>query len=168
MRWKWVTIYPCTRWLGLEWRKQRCSGNPSWLSAGTKLLEGKGPLLLGLAFLTLSSTSLSSTWLVSEESLVSTNARLPFVHGNMGHLTVSLLCCSLIKVKLGGNQGPSQSCGPSSWTTESSTCSPRSLWSHIIYLEFFDSPAWPLEFGDCKHVPPYIRCWESKLGFLTC
>lgn len=29
-----------------------------------------------------------------------TNARLPFVHGNMGNLTVSLLCCSLIKVKL--------------------------------------------------------------------
>lgn len=68
-RWKWVTIYPCTRWLGSEWRKQRCSGNPSWLSAGTNLLEGRGPLLLGLAFLTLSSTSLSSTWLVSEESL---------------------------------------------------------------------------------------------------
>lgn len=49
-----------------------------------------------------------------------TNARLPFVHGNMGNLTVSLLCRSLIKVKLGGSQGPSQSCDSIPWTTQSS------------------------------------------------
>lgn len=69
VRWKWVTIYACTQWLGSERQMQRCSGNPNWLSAGPKLLEGKGPLLLGLAFLTLSFTSLSSTWVASEESL---------------------------------------------------------------------------------------------------
>lgn len=66
VRWKWVTIYACTQWLGSERQMQRCSGNPNWLSAGSKLLEGKGPLLLGLAFLTLSFTSLSSTWVASE------------------------------------------------------------------------------------------------------
>lgn len=69
VRWKWVTIYACTQWLGSERQMQRCSGNPNWLSAGPKLLEGKGPLLLGLAFLTLSFTSLSSTWVASEKSL---------------------------------------------------------------------------------------------------
>lgn len=69
VRWKWVTIHPCTQWLGSQRQMQRGSGNPNWLSAGTKLLQGKGPLLPGLAFLTLSFTSLGSTWVVVEESL---------------------------------------------------------------------------------------------------